>query len=140
MAKEVPTDTFPEVTAYLQAKEQLDAWIQANEAIIAPLRHLMEQERTTRQAADKVVRANGVLCGPWKKHRDSVSVDAEKLVDMIGLEAFLSIGGTRETEVKYSLAAKTLDLAKARNLVSEETVQAVKTTSMSYSAPKDPSL
>lgn len=139
-AKTVPVQAVPEVAAYMEAEERLQQWLQVNEANLQPLRDLMEDVRYKRQAADKVVRSQGILCGPWTQHSLKVTIDTITLVDAIGPEQFLAIGGEKATQVTYTIDKKKLEMAIANGTIDKELAEKVRKESIAYSAPKDPSL
>lgn len=136
----VPIANVPEVQAYMEAKERLDAWVQQNEANLRPLRDLLDTVRTAQQAADKQVRALNVFCGPWVKHRSSIEVNTQELLDTIGVEAFLGLGGEKHTKVEYTIDKQKLDMAIANGTIPPDLAEKVRIEKIAYSAPKAPSL
>ena len=139
MPKEVPVDEIPEVAEYLAAEQRLEAWIQANSQYLQPLRDLMDEVNTKRQAADKIVRSKGVLCGPWTQHSVKRVIDIDTLIDRIGMEAFLKVG-TRDTKVVYTVDRKKFDVALATGVIPKDVADDVVKDQTAYSAPKEPKL
>jgi hypothetical protein len=140
MTQTVDPDSIPEVANYLALQQRLEAYKRQHEPVIEGARILLELLDSARQAADKTVRAAGVFCGPWTRHRESTEYDADKLLTALGLERFLEIGGKKDTTVQYSVDKNKVAAAIAVGQIPKDLAEAVTSTKVAYSAPKPPTL
>lgn len=130
-------EEVPEVAAFVEAEEILQQFIAGHPEVFQTFRILMEDRNTKRQAADKVVRALGVVCGPWELSSKRTGIKAEALLDALGREKFLAVGGTIETKPVYSVDKKRFEQAVATHQVPAELAKEVVVDTIAYSAPKD---
>lgn len=130
-----PTD-IPEVAAYMEAEEMLRLFLEARPDFAKTLREMIHDLDQKRQAADKVVKARGVVCGPWKVHSVRTTYNADLLYDLIGKEQFLAVGGVEETVVQKTVDKKKLEAAIAKGELQADTIAEIKKESLAYKAPK----
>lgn len=133
----VPESEIPEVQAYLDAMAAISAFTTVHATTMQTLRTLVEDANSKRQAADKVVRARDVFCGPWKKHNVKIEYDAQALMDAIGREQFLKVGGHIETQKVYSVDKNTVEASIATGQIPKDVVGNFRKESVSYASPKD---
>ena len=107
----------PEVVNFINAKAFLAQFIQTNSQLIEQLRQLTEQYNQTREAAEKAVRARGVACGEFDLYQQRFSVDGEKLLNAVGREAFIAMGGSIKKKSDASIGYKQAQMALARNQI-----------------------
>jgi hypothetical protein len=125
----VPEDSIPEVKAYMDELNYLKDYCAAKADVVATLRTLIDRVNASAQQAEKVVRARGVFCGPWQKHNTKKVLNTELLIDRIGVERFVALGGVQETKPTYkidrervelAIAKKELTAAEAQDIIREE--------------------
>jgi hypothetical protein len=134
---EVPVDSIPEVKAYEDAKEMLEAYISSKQTIFTTYFQLMDTLRQKRQAADQVVRAREVSCGDWDLYQFQTKVDAEIMYNALGMEAFLRLGGSTETQTIYDADKAKIEAAVSRGDISKELGEKILVRSPRYHAPKE---
>ena len=132
----VSTTEIPEVQAFEEAKEKLLAFKGANPKFFEVLDALVLEYNTTREAADKAVRARKASCGDFDYYQRSVKFDAKGLHDSLGREKFLAVGGSIKMEAEYKVDSKKLQLAVARKEVDAELVTELTTEEARYHSPK----
>jgi len=135
--KRVPPDDIPEVRDFMEADEVLQQFMRNRPEVFDTMRTLLEERNSKLQAADKVIRARGVVSGPWKVHSTKVVVDGAAMFEALGEAGFLAAGGTFTTVTQYTVDKAALDLAIAGNKVPAEKVDTFRTVSVSVSSPKE---
>ena len=75
----VDAETIPEVRAYEESKEMLNVFMQANSQVFDTYHQLTEDLNQKLEAADKVVRSQGVSVSDWDLYQFQTKVDAETL-------------------------------------------------------------
>jgi len=129
--------TIPEVQAFETAKRELEEFKAAHEAFYNDLVRLLDIYNAARDAADKVVRAQQVSCGPFQlAARPSVSYDAEKLYEEMGEPFFFAHGGKVENKPVYVVNKPQVEAAIAAGLVPDEVVESVRRINVRYHTPK----
>lgn len=126
---------IPEVAAFEQAKAQLEAFREANPQFFQHYNALVEDYNQKLEAADKVVRAEGVACGSFDLYQSYTKYDWEKLYMAIGRERFLEVGGTIKNKKVLAGTSKTLELAISRSMVPPDVVEACTTIETRYHTP-----
>jgi len=94
---------IPEVEQLLETEKKIQELIDSNPDFYKKLAELVEERNTYLQAAEKVVRASGVSCGPFNKLSETVDIDVEKLFDELGPDGFAEVGGYTEKVTTYKL-------------------------------------
>lgn len=99
----VSPEEVPEVQDLLDTEKEIAELVATNPDFYRKLCELVEERNTRLQAAEKVVRASGVTCGPFLKHSETLDIDVEKLFDELGEEGFKEVGGYTEKVTVYKV-------------------------------------
>ena len=133
---EIPVDSIPAVGEYIDRQGMLEAFMENHKGIFDTYHVLQASVAQSLEAADKIVRAQGVSCGPWDRYAIRTTYNAEALYEALGREGFLSIGGKLVTKTGYEVEGKRLETAIARGEIPQDIVDSVKKEVASYHAPK----
>lgn len=128
-------EEVPEVAEYLQAQQDVEEYIAANQEWFDELRRLVELRNEKLEQAEKAVRPLGASCGPFQLHSETVRINAEKLYEWLGKDDFGSAGGYTETVVTYKVDRTRFLAHVARGDLPQEIVESVVSTSVSYKKP-----
>lgn len=126
---------IPEVVSYEQAKQMLNNFKAANPKFCETLAQLAEQYNQCREAAEKAVKALNVSCGDFDLYQKADKVDGDKVLDALGRDLFVEIGGTIKAKNEAKITAKQLQLALARNAIEQELYDEVVTEEPRYHKP-----
>ncbi len=132
----VLSTSVPEVEEYEEAERRVENWKRTYPGAYEELKELLEYRNTKLEAADKVVRAKQVGCSEWKINYFKTNVDANALLDAVGKEEFLRLGGSIQTIHQYDIDKKQFEAAVVQGKVTREIVDKVVTHSPTYSSPK----
>lgn len=135
IAKAKETD-FAEVIDFLQKKEALAEFKQMHAEVFEQFDHLIEEYNTSLEAAEKVVRAAEVNCGPFDLYQYKTTYDAEALFHAVGRDKFLEFGGSTGTQVTYNIDKNRFEAAVAAKKVGKDIITNVRKESPAYHAPK----
>ena len=103
---EKPIQDVPEVEALVAAERELQEFINQHRDIYDTLQRLVETRNTQLEAAEKVVRAQGVSCGPFELLSQVTKVNAEKLFEELGEDNYQEVGGSVEYSPTYKIDIK----------------------------------
>lgn len=131
-----PVEEIPEVQAFNIARDQLQAFKEANTQFFDVLDTLIQRYNDTLEAADKAVRSHGASCGDFDYYQKQTKVDAKTLYESVGRESFLKAGGVISTKAEYKIDAKKLSLAVAQNIIAKPLADEVTKEEPRYHAPK----
>lgn len=127
---------IPEVAAYEEAKQMLDAFRAVNEQVFSTYADLVDDLNQKREAADKVVRAQEASCGDWDLYQYQTKYDAKALFEALGRDGFLAVGGKLKKVTEYDVDKAKVKMAISSKQIPEEVAEAVVTVSPRYHAPK----
>ena len=134
--KEKRTEDIPEVVEHLRAATLLREFMQFHEEFAEELEYLVEQYNRTMEIAERAVREQQVTCGPFRlMGAPSVKWDANGLVEDIGQEEFINIGGTAQTSVVYKIDKKKADAAASQGIIPAEVADAHRKVTPRYTKP-----
>ena len=133
---DTPTSEIPEVQAYDQAREMLDAFRQQHANVFDSHSTLVEDVRQKMQAADQAVRTKGVSCGVWEHYQNQKKYDAQALYEALGREEFMRAGGIMQTVTQFDVDKNKLEAAAANGEVPKEVIERVRSITKKYHAPK----
>ncbi|KPJ84926.1 MAG: hypothetical protein AMS18_16455 [Gemmatimonas sp. SG8_17] len=139
MAKKInPVDPneIPEVATYMEIRASLEGFKESNREVFEAFDTLVQAHNTALEAADKVVRAREISCGPWEYYQQQQKIDVDGLYDALGREKFLSIGGQLKTITTRDVDKTKLNSAITRGDIPEKVVDTVITLAPRYHAPK----
>ena len=134
---EVPAESIPEVAAHEAVLASWRKFQQDNEELFNYIHQFEEQLNTTRQAADKAVRAQGVSCGSWHKYREDQKPNPDVAYQIHGHEKFLMLGGSTETVTKKKMDKARYMSNVLAGAVTPEEAEAVVKTSNVYHSPDE---
>lgn len=132
----VDAETIPEVGAYEESKEMLEVFLQANSQVFDTYHQLVEELNQKLEAADKVVRAQGVSVSDWDLYQFQTKVDAETLFNALGTENFLRAGGKMSSKTVYTADKSLVEAAVARGEIPQGVAESVLVKSPRFKAPK----
>lgn len=125
-----------EVNEYMQARDELERFLDAHEVFVEKLRAHVENVNAKLEAADKSVRSYGFSMGPFKVLRTINTIDAVKLYELVGTENFKKYGGSFEQVTKYTVNKETFYRFVAMGQISEQVLDEVVKHTPHYSTPK----
>lgn len=136
-----PPAEIPEVAEF----EELDKLYQHFKVkyaeVLEPLAELAARRSAALEAAMQVVRRERVQSGSLVFQRPpAVTVDADALIEQIGIEDFTFIGGTKEVVVKYHLEPALLEKAVAEEQLDPDVAKQVVKVTCYYRRPKEVSI
>lgn len=127
---------IPEVADFLAAFGRLEAFRTEHADLMKQLEELAVDYNQKLEAAALKCRNADVSCGPFDLYQHSVKYSAQQLYDLIGEERFLLVGGTKNTKTVYDIDKPRLEMAIDQGKIPSDVVEAVRTVSPSYHAPK----
>lgn len=126
---------IPEVAAFEEAKNLLKSFKAQNQPVIDKLAEFVEHYNQTREAADKAVRAAGVRCGDFDLYQQVLKTDGEKVLNAVGRELFIQMGGNVKQKSEAKIGVKQLQTALARGIISQDLFDEVTKTENRYHSP-----
>jgi hypothetical protein len=126
----------PEVIEFLNAQGALEDFKASYPELFATLQELTDKYNSTLEQADKVLRGQGVGCGPFHLKHFAVKYDAEALYNAVGRDQFLAVGGKIETQTVYDVDKGRLEAAVAQRRVPDEVIAEVRKETPTYNKPK----
>lgn len=117
---DVPVGEIPEVVAYMEVRERLQAFRAANKDFFEYLDALGEEHNSKLEVAEKAVRARRVSCGNFHLYQMGKKFDAELLYQSLGQVKFLEVGGIVSTRTVYELDKTRFHSALAANQIPAE--------------------
>lgn len=135
-APKVTVSEVQEVKDLLEIKAQIDQLKTDNPEIFSKLEELVDRYNTLLEAAEKVVRARNVSCGPFDNFSTVVVYNAEAMIDELGHEDFYKYGGTYEVKSVYGVEKEVLEANIAANKIPEESLEQFRTVQRKYHKPK----
>jgi hypothetical protein len=134
-SKEVDPTQIPAVATFIDAEARLAEFKEEHGEIFAMYDQLVEERNTALQAAEKIVRAHQVTCGPFVLYQWQTKIDPEKFYDAVGRDNFLKLGGSIDTVPKYSVDKNTFEAKMATGAIPQNVVDAVVVKSPRYKCP-----
>lgn len=123
------------VKEFLQAKEDLAQFKELHEVVFKEFERLVEVYNTCLESAEKLARSEGLSMGPFKVKNLRKTYNFEKLAELIGLDTFLSLGGTKQTKEVFALEPEALQAGIDCGLIKPEVVKEVCATISVFSVP-----
>lgn len=136
--KKLPEEELACIVEYNDAQKDLQAFKEKHKDIFSEYATLVEKRNALLETAEKVVRAMKVSCGPFELYQYRTEINATRLFEELGKDAFIAAGGVIGAVTTYSIEPPVFDASVARNLIPEEvaTDAEVVKTSPSYHVPK----
>ena len=132
---QVEEETIPEVVAYLESVKRIENLKSQYPGVFEELEELARNSNTLLEAAEKVVRAKKVNCGPFNLYQYSTTFNAQAFYDAVGRDDFLKMGGSIQNIPQYDIDKKQFEAFVAQGQISEDTVKAVVDHNPSYKKP-----
>jgi hypothetical protein len=117
-------------------KARYDTFRATNPAFFAHLDALEEEINTKLEAADKAVRARGISCGDFHLYSYSTKYNPEELLQAMGREKFMQVGGTMTTQTVYGVDKARVDASIASKDIDESVAEKVRVKQPRYHSPK----
>jgi hypothetical protein len=128
-----PAD-IPEVAAYLETRDRLDAFRDEHAGVLRTFAALAERHNAALEAADKAVRTRGVSSGPFVAYSLQTRYDLDLLAARLGAAKWKALGG--RFEQRAILEKTRLDALLERNAISEALAIEARTETLAYRKPK----
>ena len=138
--KTVPTTKIREVSAFVEAQEALKEFKNKHSGIFTEFEELVNEYNQKLESAEKMVRQQGVSCGPFECYQWQTKYDAKILYDALGRERFLQVGGILSTQTVYDVDKLRVSASINSGQIPEEIVGSFKTDSPRYHKPEKVSL
>lgn len=123
--------------AYSDAKLRLANYKECCADVLDALELLIDEYNQAKEAAEQLARSLGVSYEDIIMRSQSDKVDAERLLEAVGAEAFSKAGGTIENKQLVKISAKNVQLALAQGLISQAVYDEVVKVERRFSIPKD---
>lgn len=135
--KKIDPDEIEEVREFMEAEQMLRSFMEQNAGIFQRYEELAGQYNQRRQAADKIIRAKDVSCGPWIRYSQQVKIDWKALYDYLegDKDKFMSIGGKIGRITQYTGDAKELEVRITAGEIPEDDTAHFRTISPRYKWP-----
>jgi hypothetical protein len=133
----VPSQSIPEVVEFLRAQRALEEFKEDNANFFEILQPLVDRYNACLELADKTVRAQQVSCGPFQlTGRPSASYDAEKIIEEMGRDFFIEIGGVIAQRTIFEIDKVKAESAYSANLMPPEVIKVVRKIKVAYHKPE----
>ncbi len=134
-AKQVDPIDIPEVAEFINADEKLKEFKEQYTDIFETYSQLATDRNDKLEAADKIVRAMKVSCGPFDLYQTQTKLNAQNFFDAVGREEFLKLGGSISTTTNYEVDKKQFEAFVAQKKIPPSVVESVVETSPRYKVP-----
>lgn len=132
---DTPVNEIPEVAAFQEVKARYDAFREGNPEFFQYLDSFEEELNQKLQAAEKATRAKKISCGDFHLYQFQMKYNAEELLQAVGRDKFLQVGGTMTTQTVYGVDKARVDASIASNDIPAETAERVRTQQPRYHKP-----
>jgi hypothetical protein len=132
----VSAEKVPEVEAFLEADKRIQNLKEQYPGVFEELEELVRNRNTLLEAADTVVRARGVTCGPFNLYQYRTTFNAQAFYDAVGREEFLRLGGSIQNIPQYDIDKKKFEAFVAQGEIEEVIVKNVVSHGPSYKKPE----
>jgi len=132
---DTPPAEVPEVATYQDAWSRYQQFRDSNPELFKHLDALQEELNTKCQAAEEAVSGRGISCGDFALYQYATKYSAEELLQAVGPDKFMQVGGSMTTQTVYNLDKKRVDAAIASGAIPAEAVGRVKVRSARYKKP-----
>jgi len=128
-------EEVPEVAAYQEVKTRYDAFRAANPEFFNFLDALEEELNTKLEDAEKATRAQNISCGDFQLYQFQMKYKAEELLQAVGRDKFLQVGGTVTTQTVYSVNKARVDAAIANGSIPADTAERIRVQAPRFHKP-----
>jgi hypothetical protein len=136
MPDKIDPNEIPEVAEFLRVKQELDNYKAQHAPVFEGLEEIVREYNDKLSAAEQVVRARQVSCGPFDAYQTQTKYDANALYEMMGRDKFLALGGQEELQKVRSLDKKRVDMNIAAGNIPKEVADEVRKTTPKYKTPE----
>lgn len=134
--KAVPADAIKQVKAFQEIETRIMNFKSLHSEIFQQFAYLLDEYNDALTEADREVRALGVSCAPFVICGETTKIDAQKLYDELGEEAFLKVGGVIEIQRIHSIEKNTFETMANDKSIPQEVVDSCRSQSLRYTTPK----
>lgn len=137
MSNSVNPQDIPEVAQYEHMKEVLNNFKNDpnNARVIGTYADIVESYNSAREAAEKAVRTARVKCGDFNLYQQVEKTDGEKVLNAVGREAFIRMGGSLKVKYEPKISVRQLKVALAKQEISQELYDEVVRVEDRYHVP-----
>lgn len=134
-AKEVDPRDIPEVVSFIDADDRLKEFKEQYADVFVQYDEMVNDRNDKLEAAEKIVRAHKVTCGPFVLYQYQTKLNAQAFYDAVGRDDFLKLGGNIQTVPKYEIDKKQFEAFVAQKKIPQTVIDAVVETSPRYKCP-----
>jgi len=132
---DVPVNEIPEVAAYQEVKSRYDAFREGNPEFFQYLDAFEEELNQKLQDAEKVTRSKKASCGDFHLYQFQMKYNAEELLQAVGRDKFLEVGGTMTTQTVYGVETSRVDASIASGGIPGPVAERVRTRQPRFHKP-----
>jgi hypothetical protein len=130
-----PLEEIPEVAAYQEVRARYDAFRASNPEFFAYLDGIEEELNTKLEDAEKATRAQNASCGDFHLYQFGTKYNAEELLQAVGRDKFLQVGGTMTTQTVYGVDKARVDASIASGDIPADTAERVRVKQPRFHKP-----
>lgn len=134
-AKEVDPRDILEVVEFINANDRLKEFKEEYAEVFEQYDAIVTDRNDKLEAAEKIVRAHKVTCGPFVLYQYQTKYNAQAFYDAVGRDDFLKLGGSIQTVPKYEIDKKAFEAMVAQKKIPVTVIEAVVDTSPRYKCP-----
>lgn len=131
----VPASEIPEVAAFEEVKQRLQAFRESNPDFFQFLEGLIEEYNDKLDAASKATKSKQVSCGDFDLYQWSTKFDAQVLYQALGHQKFLACGGKVNTVTQYEVDRTRMQSAIDAGVVPKDIADAAVSRSPRFHKP-----
>lgn len=135
MANKLSVKEVPEVQEFLDVEQELNSFREQHTDVFEKFDELAAEYNQKLEAADKVVRAKKVSCGPWDLYQEQLRYDAKILFESVGRERFINVGGTMETQTVYGVEKTRIEASIKQGLIPTDVTNQFRKVSARFHKP-----
>jgi hypothetical protein len=133
--KEVDPRDIPEVADFIDADSRVKEFKEQYKDVFEQYEQMVTERNDKLEAAEKIVRAHKVTCGPFVLYQYQTKYNAQALYDAVERDDFLKLGGNIQTVPKYEIDKKAFEAMVAQKKIAPTVVEAVVEISPRYKCP-----
>lgn len=130
-----PVEEIPEVAAFEEVKQRLQAVRDANVDFFSQLDELSEEYNDKLSAAVRATKAQGVSSGSIILYQYGTRYDAEVLYQSLGHQGFLNVGGKVSQVAEYTIDKPRFESAHKSGQITDEIYERVVTKQPRFKKP-----
>lgn len=130
-------EEIPEVAAFEEVKQRMQAVREANAQFFQQLDELAEEYNDKRAAAIRATKAREVSSGDFVLYQYGTKYDAEVLYQSLGHQGFLNVGGKVSQVAQYTIDKARFEAAHKSGQVDDEVYDRVVTKQPRFRKPDE---